>query len=65
MRKIIKLSQVIKKIYKAQLLLSIKNSKQTKNSGNFLNLINNIYQNPTDNITLNSGKLNAIIIISG
>ena len=42
-----------------------KNSKQIKNSGNFLNLINDIYQNPTDNITLNSGKLNAIIIISG
>lgn len=34
----------------------IKNSQHTKNRGNFLNLIKNIYQKPTTNIILNGGK---------
>ena len=38
-----------------------KNTQQTKTEGNFLNLINSIYENPTASIIVNSGRKNAFL----
>lgn len=38
-----------------------KNTQQTRKEGNFLNLINNIYENPIASTTVNSGRKNAFL----
>ena len=43
----------------------IKNGQQTRNRGNFLNLINGIYEKPTVNIILKSERLKAFPLSLG